>query len=47
MIPVKAGLERGGTLEQHRKEIPQERYEIMGDGSTGHKSYTASEENRN
>jgi len=34
------------TLEQHRIHIPTERYEILGAGSTGHKSFTASEENR-
>ncbi|NNE77153.1 MAG: sulfatase [Pricia sp.] len=30
----------------HRKQIPQQRYEILGDGSTGHLSFEASEVNR-
>ena len=30
----------------HRRQVPQERHEILGKGSTGHKSYSASEENR-
>ena len=31
------------VIQQHRNQIPQERYEILGKGSTGHKSYSASE----
>ncbi|PHN02387.1 sulfatase [Flavilitoribacter nigricans] len=34
------------AIEQHRQQIPQARYEILGAGSTGHKSYVASEANR-
>ena len=34
------------TIEQHRAEIPQERYEILGKGSTGHLSFEESEKNR-
>jgi arylsulfatase A-like enzyme len=34
------------TIEQHRAQIPKERYKILGKGSTGHKSFEASEENR-
>ena len=30
-------------IQQHRNQIPQERYKILGKGSTGHKSYSASE----
>ena len=30
----------------HRRQVPQERYEILGKGATGHKSYSASETNR-
>ncbi|MFT7161418.1 MAG: arylsulfatase A-like enzyme [Bacteroidia bacterium] len=33
------------AIEQHRAKIPQERYKILGKGSTGHKSFEASEEN--
>jgi len=33
-------------IQQHRKQIPDVRHRILGDGSTGHKSYSASEENR-
>ena len=32
------------VVKQHRLQVPQERYEILGTGSTGHKSYVASEE---
>lgn len=35
------------VIQQHRLQVPQARYEILGKGSTGHKSYSASEENRN
>ena len=38
--------ENDATIQQHRKQIPQERYEILGQGSTGHKTYLASEQNR-
>ena len=38
--------ENHATIQQHRNQIPQERYEILGQGSTGHKSYSASEQNR-
>lgn len=31
-------------IESHRSEIPKEQYEILGEGSTGHLSYKASEE---
>jgi len=34
-------------IQKHREEIPAERYEILGKGSTGHLSFEASEENRN
>jgi arylsulfatase A-like enzyme len=34
------------VIQQHREQIPQERYEILGQGSTGHKSFAASEKNR-
>jgi arylsulfatase A-like enzyme len=34
-------------IEEHRAEIPQERYEILGQDSWGHKSYSATEENAN
>tara|TARA_B100000809_G_scaffold54621_1_gene50287 strand:+ start:24341 stop:25804 length:1464 start_codon:yes stop_codon:yes gene_type:complete len=34
-------------IEQHRKQIPQDRYEILGKNSTGHLSYKAAEENLN
>ena len=33
------------VIEQHRNQIPKKRYEILGEGSTGHLSYEASEEN--
>ena len=33
------------AIEEHRDQIPHERYEILGQGSTGHKSYSASEQN--
>lgn len=33
------------VIQQHRQQLPQVRYEILGKGSTGHKSYAASEEN--
>ena len=33
-------------IQQHRNQIPQERYKILGQSLTGHKSYTASETNR-
>lgn len=29
-------------IEKHRTQVPQERYEILGEGSTGHLSYEAS-----
>ena len=32
-------------IEEHRAQIPQERYEILGQDSWGHKSYSATEEN--
>ena len=35
--------ENDAIIQQHRNQIPQERYEILGKGSTGHKSYAASE----
>jgi len=35
------------AIQQHRDQIPQERYRILGEGSTGHKSYKAAETNRN
>ena len=34
------------AIQQHRDQIPQERYRILGEGSTGHKSYKAAEANR-
>ncbi|WP_422083600.1 sulfatase [Ulvibacterium sp.] len=33
-------------IAKHRAQIPQKQYEILGKGSTGHLSYTASEKNR-
>lgn len=33
------------VIKKHRTQIPKERYEILGEGSTGHLSYEASEEN--
>ena len=35
------------VVQQHRLQVPQERHEILGKGSTGHQSYAASEENSN
>ncbi|SFB95588.1 Arylsulfatase A [Algibacter lectus] len=35
-------LEYVHVIEKHRAEIPQEHYEILGEGSTGHLSYEAS-----
>ncbi|MFT5725779.1 MAG: arylsulfatase A-like enzyme [Bacteroidia bacterium] len=35
--------ENDAIIQQHRNQIPQERYKILGQGSTGHKSYSASE----
>ncbi|MDN3663990.1 sulfatase/phosphatase domain-containing protein [Algibacter miyuki] len=35
-------LEYVDVIEKHRAEIPQEHYEILGEGSTGHLSYEAS-----
>lgn len=32
-------------IEHHRNQVPQDRYEILGENSTGHHSYTSSEEN--
>jgi arylsulfatase A-like enzyme len=34
------------VVKHHRWQLPQEPYEILGKGSTGHLSYAASEENR-
>ncbi|MFY0653937.1 MAG: sulfatase [Cyclobacteriaceae bacterium] len=36
--------EYADVIEEHRDQVPQERYEILGTGSTGHLSYDASEE---
>jgi len=33
-------------VEQHRSQIPKKRYKILGEGSTGHLSYGATEKNR-
>jgi arylsulfatase A-like enzyme len=33
-------------VEQHRSQIPKKRYKILGEGSTGHLSYGATENNR-
>jgi arylsulfatase A-like enzyme len=33
-------------VTRHRENVPQIRHEILGEGSTGHISYSASEENR-
>lgn len=38
--------EYAASIQHHRLQVPQERHEILGKGSTGHKSYSASEENR-
>ena len=35
------------VITKHRVEIPGNRYEILGKGSTGHKSFSASEKNKN
>lgn len=35
------------VIVKHRDEIPKYRYKILGKGSTGHKSYSASEKNKN
>ena len=35
--------ENDAIIQQYRAQIPQERYKILGQGSTGHKSYSASE----
>lgn len=32
-------------IQKHREQVPQERYEILGKGSTGHLSFEVSEEN--
>ena len=32
-------------IDQHRQEIPQERHDILGKGSTGHKSFSAAHRN--
>ncbi|MDP6047057.1 MAG: sulfatase-like hydrolase/transferase, partial [Phycisphaerae bacterium] len=34
------------AITQHRRRVPKARYKILGAGSTGHKSFAASEENR-
>ena len=34
-------------IKKHRAQIPQERHEILGRDSYGHKSYSATEENAN
>ncbi|MBL7221149.1 MAG: sulfatase [Phycisphaerae bacterium] len=34
------------VMKQHRLQVPKARYKILGKGSTGHKSYSASEEKR-
>jgi arylsulfatase A-like enzyme len=34
------------VVKHHRRQVPQKRYDILGKGSTGHISYTASEANR-
>ena len=34
------------VVKRHRRQIPKERYEILGKGSTGHLSYSASEAKR-
>ena len=33
-------------IQQHRNQIPKDRYEILGKGSTGHKSFSKTEQNR-
>lgn len=33
-------------IEKHRVQVPKERYEVLGEGSTGHLSYEASEKNK-
>ena len=33
-------------IKQHRSRVPKKRYKILGKGSTGHKSFAASEEKR-
>ena len=38
--------EYSDIIKKHRDQIPRERYEILGKGSTGHLSYSASEANR-
>jgi hypothetical protein len=34
------------AVRQHRRQVPKARYKILGENSTGHLSYSASEENR-
>ncbi|WP_373516711.1 sulfatase [Pricia sp.] len=34
------------TIDRHRAQVPEQRYEILGAGSTGHLSYEASEQQR-
>jgi arylsulfatase A-like enzyme len=34
------------VIKQHRQQVPKVRYKILGEGSTGHLSYSASEKNR-
>jgi arylsulfatase A-like enzyme len=38
--------EYADLVKQHREQVPQVRYPILGEGSTGHDSYSASEANR-
>jgi arylsulfatase A-like enzyme len=38
--------EHSGEIQKHRDQIPAERHEILGEGSTGHNSFAASEANR-
>ena len=40
-------IEYADIIDRHRLQVPQQRYPILGQKSTGHESYEASEKNRN
>ena len=40
-------IEYADIIDRHRLQVPQRRYPILGQKSTGHESYEASEKNRN
>jgi arylsulfatase A-like enzyme len=43
---LSANPEYAEIIDRHRDQVPRERYEILGEVSTGHLSYSASEANR-